>query len=190
MKNALFEMSSFYIGINDIDDKKLKISNNGKYYLALNGDVDYVHPPHFHIYNKTKRTDHWTIEVNLQRILCMNDPFIRLVKNENGMKTGNDINQKKYERLKKLIIQILFSKPNVSKPEYVASSQDCIEAMIRIFNKEADIVRNSSSNYKNVPEDEKLLTIIRENANIMKILPEYRKYFSLELQKKYSDCFI
>ena len=42
---------------------------------------------------------------------------------------------------------------------------------------------------ENVPEEEKFLTIIRENADKMKILPEFRKYFSTELQKKYADCF-
>lgn len=85
---------------------------------------------------------------------------------------------------------MLYLKPNVSKPDYVASSFDCIEAMIRIFNKEADIVKNGSSDYKNVPENEKLLTIIRENSNKMKIISQFRKYFSTELQKKYSDCFV
>ena len=185
----LFEMSSFYVGIADIEDKKLKTINNGKFYMALNGDVDYVRPPHFHIYNKTKRTDHWTIEINFQHLLCYGDPFIRLIKNENGRKTSKEINQKKYEKFKTSLMLILRSKPNVSKPDYVASSRDCIEAMIRIFNKEADIVRNGSTSYKNVPEEEKFLTIIRENADKMKILPEFRKYFSPELQKKYADCF-
>ena len=75
------------------------------------------------------------------------------------------------------------------KPDYVIDAVDNIDALIRIFNKEADIVRNGSTDYKNVAENEKLLTIIRESSDKMKILPKFKKYFSLELQKKYADCF-
>ena len=188
MKNALFEMSSFYVGLSDIDGKKQK-SGKGKYYLALNGDIDYVRPPHFHIYDKTRRTNDWTIEINLQRFLCTGEPFIRRIHDGQSKQNADEINQLKYRKLKNLLLIILYQKPNVSKPDYVASSRDCIEAMIRIFNKEADIVKNGSSAYKNVSEEEKFLTIIQENADKMKILPEFRKYFSPELQKKYADCF-
>lgn len=181
-------MSNFFVGIQNVEKVKQKLGE-GRYYLALNGDVDYVRPPHFHIYDKTKRTDKWTIEINFQRLLCTGDPYIRLIKTEKGKLDHKKIRQIDYDNLKELLLKILFQKPNVSKPDYVATSRDCIEAMIRIFNKEADIVRNGSTDYKNVPEDEKFLTIIRENADKMKILPEFRKYFSIELQKKYSDCF-
>lgn len=186
---VLFEMSSFYVGISNIDSTKQKPNNNGRYYLALNGDIDSVRPPHFHIYDKTKNTSEWTIEINLQRLLCTGDPFIRRVKDGQFKLNPNENQQMEYRKLKKLLMNILYSKPNVKKPNYVATSRNCIEAMIRIFNKEADIVKNGSTEYMSVPEEEKLLTILRENADKMKILPEFNIYFSKELQKKFSDCF-
>lgn len=69
----LFEMSNFFVGIQNIRKEKQK-SGDGKFYLALNGNNDYVRPPHFHIYNKDNKN--WTIEINLQRFLCTGDMFI------------------------------------------------------------------------------------------------------------------
>lgn len=185
--NQLFEMSNFFVGIQNIRKEKQKDSN-GKFYLALNGNNDYVRPPHFHIYNKDYKN--WTIEINLQRFLCTGDLFIRRIKDEFGIDLNSkQIDQDRYEHVKRTLLKIISQKPNVSKPDYVATSQDCIEAMIRIFNKEADIVTNGSSAYKTIPEDEKLLIIMKESSDKMKILPQFKKYFSLELQKKYSECF-
>ena len=183
----LFEMSVFFKDISDL--KKDKSKGPGRFYLALNGDKDIVRPPHFHIYDKNQSRDAFTIEINLQRFLCEGRVIIRRFKDGSDDYAPNNDEQIRYQKIAKRIHNVLLMKPNVSKPDYVASSRDCIEAMIRIFNKEADIVRNGSTSYKNVPEEEKFLTIIRENADKMKILPEFRKYFSAELQKKYADCF-
>ena len=189
MKNLLLEMSNFYVGVVDITKDKLKTNNNGQYYLALNGNKDYIRPIHFHIYRKSDSHDFWTIEVNFQRFLCTGDPYIRRYKKGKDDDYPDALAQMRYQNIKKCILRILAEKPNVKKPDYLVGAIDNIDALIRIFNKEADIVRNGSSEYKNVPENEKLLTMMRESADKMKILPQFRKYFSAELQKKYADCF-
>jgi len=77
----------------------------------------------------------------------------------------------------------------VNKPEYIVNAKDNIAAAIAIFNEEADIIRNGKKEYADIPKQEKLLTIIKENCNRMKILPKFRDYFPKDLQKKYSMCF-
>lgn len=189
IEGLLLEMTTFFSGISDINNQRRLRIGNGNYYLALNGDRDYVRPPHFHIYDKKDRQKKWTIEINFQKFLCSGDVYIRRVNTSKGEVYPGIDEQYKYESLKEIIYSILFMMPNVDKPSYVASAKDNIAAMIAIFNEEADIVKNGSRDYINVPKEEKLLTIIKENCNQMKIAPQFRGYFPEELQKKFSMCF-
>ena len=189
IEGLLLEMSSFFTGISDIENKRRMRIGNGNYYLALNGDKDYVRPPHIHIYDKKDKQKTWTIEINFQRFLCTGDVYIRRVNTSRGEIYPTAEQQYQYESTKEIIYDILFMHPNVKKPNYIVNAKDNIAAAIAIFNEEADIVRNGSKEYASVPKREKLLTIIKENCNRMKILPQFREYFPDDLQKKYSMCF-
>ena len=178
-------MSTFYENISDITKVKQK-NGRGDYYLALNGNNDYVRPPHIHIY---KKKENWTIEINFQKFLCTGDPYIRRVKDPKRDIYPNDDEQFRYENYKEFLLVHLYNKPNVKKPDYVVNAKDNIAAAIAIFNEEADIVRNGKKEYANVPKREKFLTIMKENCDLMKILSQFREYFPEDLQKKYSMCF-
>ena len=189
IEGLLFEMSSFFTGISDINNKRRLRIGNGNYYLALNGDKDYVRPPHIHIYDKKDKQKTWTIEINFQRFLCTGDVYIRRIKTSRSDIYPTTEQQIQYESTKEIIYDILFMRPNVNKPEYIVNAKDNIAAAIAIFNEEADIIRNGKKEYADIPKQEKLLTIIKENCNRMKILPKFRDYFPKDLQKKYSMCF-
>ena len=147
----------------------------------------------FHIYDKRDKKTYnrnvWTIEINFQRYLCTGDLYIRRIVTHKGeIEVGRE-HQDEYLSTKEIIEDILHRRPNVKQPAYVANAEDNIAALIAIFNEEADIVRNGKKEYKDVSKREKLLTIMKESCDKMKILPKFREYFQEDLQKKYRMCF-
>ena len=185
--NLLLEMADFFINF-DIE-KKANKDKGGQNKLTQNGGTDRVKPPHFHLYFVGKSTSYYSLEVDLQRLLCFDEIFFSRVIIDGREEVPGLKGQMKYSKYAERIYDIMQMKPNVKKPDYLKGCVNNVEAAIRIFNKDADLVQTAGYN---VPDDEKLLKIMQEKSNTMKILEKYNSCFAhipKEIRQKYKDCF-
>ena len=125
----------------------------------------------------------------MQRLLCEDVIyFSRVVREGKDDVPGRD-GQLKYKKQAKVLYDLMQLKPNVKKPDYLKGCCNNVEAAIRIFDKDADLVQTAGYD---VPDDEKLLKILQEKSDTMKIHPKYNKCFahiSKDIRDKYADCF-
>ena len=112
-----------------------------------------------------------------------------MIKRGNDKFVPGEKGQKDYLKQARRIYDLMQLKPNVKKPDYLKGCCNNIEAAIRIFDKDADLVQTAGYD---VPNDEKLLKILQEKSDTMKILPKYNLCFAhipKDIRDKYKDCF-
>lgn len=183
---VLNELADFFIGFNINEKPKIAI-RGGTNKLTQNGGTDRVKPPHFHIYDSSNGSI--SFEVDLQRLLCLDIIYFVFYKDNKTKKSISNEEQIVFQKQAKTIYEIMQLKPNVKKPEYLKGCCNNVEAAIRIFNRDADLESTAGIN---VPQDEKLLAILSEKSDTMKIKPKYNKCFEhipKEIRDKYKDCF-
>lgn len=156
------------------------ILNRKYYHIALHGtDAGDRERPHIHIYlDGDKRPfSKFNFEIALDEIICYDE--INLIRMKDSIKNLDIKNRNKcswdgYNKLKNDFEDWLFNKNVEIRGDFI----DNMDSIIYFYNQESGGLRKSNP----------LLDYIKSHG--MKVLNEYKKYFSEEDIEKYNDCFI